>query len=123
MGKPWGAAGHPLAASKLGAPIVDAPFGFFARKAVALLHFADELVPLTFDHVEVVIGKLAPLLLGLAFELVPVAFDLIPIHAVTSEWLRVERQRDGRRIGSGSSQYFALISSIFGGGRALYQTA
>src|SRR5262245_30332875 len=48
--------------------------------AVALLKPACKLGALALDHIEVVVGELAPLLLNLAFELFPVAFDAIPIH-------------------------------------------
>src|SRR6185437_16382084 len=38
------------------------------------------LVLLAADDVELVIGQLAPLFLGLALELFPVAFDAVPVH-------------------------------------------
>ena len=47
--------------------------GLVLCDAIALLKAAGELLPLAFDHVEIVIGELAPLLLNLAFELFPVA--------------------------------------------------
>jgi hypothetical protein len=48
--------------------------------ATPLLQPARKLGTLALDHIEVVVGELAPLLLNLAFELFPVAFDAIPIH-------------------------------------------
>src|SRR5262249_45112099 len=48
--------------------------------AVALLQTAGELLAPALDDFEIVLGELAPLLLGFAFELLPVSFDSIPIH-------------------------------------------
>jgi hypothetical protein len=61
-------------------PAVDLALGLVLRNAIALLETAGELLALALDHVEVVIGELAPLLLNLAFELLPVSFNAIPIH-------------------------------------------
>src|SRR5258707_450555 len=49
-------------------------------EAVALLQLAFQLIAATLDHVEIIIGEFAPLLLGLAFDLLPVAFNPVPIH-------------------------------------------
>ena len=57
--------------------------GLILLLAVELLDFADELFPLAFDQVPVIVGELAPLRAGLAAELFLVAFDAIPVH----EWL------------------------------------
>src|ERR1700730_13384528 len=61
-------------------PSVDLAFRLVLRNAIMLLQTAGELLALALDHIEVVVGELAPLLLSLAFELFPVAFNTIPIH-------------------------------------------
>src|SRR5258705_4721273 len=61
-------------------PRIDVPLRLVLGIAVALLQPAGELGALAFDHVEVVIGELAPLLLRPAFELFPIALHTIPIH-------------------------------------------
>src|SRR5258708_7751597 len=61
-------------------PVIDIPVNLILGKTVALLQLAFELLASAFDHVEIVIGEFAPLLLGLALELFPVAFDPVPIH-------------------------------------------
>src|SRR5260370_21271324 len=48
--------------------------------AVALLDPAHELIAPAFDDRPVVVGQLAPFLLGLAGELLPVTLDPIPVH-------------------------------------------
>src|SRR5262249_14673924 len=62
-------------------PGVDLALGLILRHAVALLKPAAELHALTLDDVEIVVGKLAPLLLNLAFELFPIAFNSIQFIA------------------------------------------
>src|SRR5712664_3122720 len=52
---------------------------------VCFLDLAGELVTLSCDHVQQVVGKRAPLLLGATPELLPVAFDLIPAHLLFFE--------------------------------------
>jgi hypothetical protein len=61
-------------------PVVDLSFSFIAGDAVALLQPSCQLLPLAFDDVEIVVRKLAPLLLRLALELFPIAFNGILIH-------------------------------------------
>src|SRR5262245_35902270 len=61
-------------------PSVDLALGVVLGNAVALLKPARKLGALALDHIEVVVGELAPLLLNLALELFPVAFDAVPIH-------------------------------------------
>lgn len=51
--------------------------------AIPLLRFADELVVIPFDLLQVVIGKLAPFPFQLAFELFPFPLELICIHDVS----------------------------------------
>ena len=47
---------------------------------IPLLSFANELFVIPFDLLQVVIGKLAPLLLQFAFELFPFPLKLICVH-------------------------------------------
>jgi len=61
-------------------PIVHVFPDLVLGEAVALLQLAFELIAATFDHVQVVVGELAPFLLGGALELLPIAFDPVPIH-------------------------------------------
>src|SRR5690554_1817180 len=63
-------------------PVVDIPLRFILRLAVALLNAAGELGALSLDDIQIVIRKLAPLLLDLALELLPISFDLIPVHSI-----------------------------------------
>ena len=56
--------------------------GVILRDTIALLKPPGEFSPFALDHVEVVVGELAPLLLSLAFELFPVAFNTVPIHCL-----------------------------------------
>ena len=65
---------------RLGFPLGELLLGFVLGHAVALLDLAGELVAAAGDDIEVVVGQLAPLLLGLAGDLLPVAFDLVPVH-------------------------------------------
>ena len=55
-------------------------FGLFQRNAVTLLNLAEQLVTLAGNHIEIVIGQLAPLLLDLALEFKPVTFYAILVH-------------------------------------------
>jgi hypothetical protein len=54
-------------------PVVDVLADLVLGKAVALLQLAFELFAAALDDVEIVIGELAPLLLGGTLELLPVA--------------------------------------------------
>src|SRR5262249_36484119 len=65
-------------------PVVDLALRLVLGVAVALLQAAGELRALAFDHVQVVVGELAPLLPDLTFKLLPVAFDAIPVHCSLS---------------------------------------
>src|SRR4051812_243368 len=67
-----------------GLPVLHLPLGLVLADAVGLLDLARQLVPLSADGVDIVVGELAPLLLDLALELLPVAFDAIPIHVLSS---------------------------------------
>jgi hypothetical protein len=48
--------------------------------AIAFLDLADELVAMTRELLELVIGQLAPALLDRAFHLLPVTLDAVPVH-------------------------------------------
>src|SRR5262245_23073268 len=61
-------------------PVVDLLAGLVLADAVALLHVPHQLVAFARDAVDVVVGQLAPLFFGLAFELAPIAFDAVPVH-------------------------------------------
>ena len=52
---------------------------FILGDAIGFLDPAGEVVTLARNHVELVVGELAPLLLDVALELFPVAFDAIPV--------------------------------------------
>jgi len=55
-------------------------FSLFASDAVALLNFSAELVALTSDAGQIIIGELAPLFLCFAGYLLPVALNAVPVH-------------------------------------------
>src|SRR5512141_2086810 len=61
--------------------VLDLFFGFLLRDAVGLLYLPRQLIALAGNHVEVIVGKLAPLRFHLALELLPVAFNDIPVHS------------------------------------------
>src|SRR4029079_3493767 len=65
-------------------PAIHLLFGLVLGNAISLLDFADKLGAATLDDREIVVGELAPLLLGFAGELLPIAFDSIPVHG---SWL------------------------------------
>jgi hypothetical protein len=59
-------------------------FCIFASNSVALLNFANKLIALSFNHLPIVVGQLAPLLLGFADNLLPVSLHLVCVHFRTS---------------------------------------
>src|SRR5690349_8698195 len=63
-------------------PLLQLLLGFILADAVRVLDLADQLVAITGDAVQVVVGELAPLLLHFSLHLLPVAFDAIPVHSV-----------------------------------------
>src|SRR5215204_733645 len=70
---------------------------------VTLLDLAFELVAAAVDHVQIVIGELAPLLFDVAFELLTVPFNPVPIHRRLSTPSPLMRhlganRRDGHRF-------------------------
>ena len=64
-------------------PIGELLLRFILGDAVRFLDLAGEVIPLARNHVELVIGELAPLLLDIALELLPVAFDAVPFISVS----------------------------------------
>ena len=59
---------------------VDLALGLVLGDTVALLDASKQLVALAGDHVQVVVGELAPLLLDLALDLLPISFDTVFVH-------------------------------------------
>lgn len=62
------------------APGVDFLLGFLARFSIAGLNFSDELIPSPRGGLKIIIGEIAPLLLGFALKLLPIAFHLVPVY-------------------------------------------
>src|SRR6188768_1156250 len=67
---------------KLPNPLVYLLLDVLLEAAVAFLQFADELLPLAGDVLEVVVGQFPPLRFELSGQLIPTTFNLIPIHGV-----------------------------------------
>ena len=61
-------------------PVLHLAFGLILGDAVAILDHADELIAFAGDHLELIIGELALLLLHFALGLFPVALYTIPVH-------------------------------------------
>src|ERR1700722_5888518 len=72
-------------------PLVRLLLGVFFGYAVTLLKLADKNVALAVDHLQIVIGKFAPLLLGSAFHLFPLSGHLICIHKNLTPKLKFEQ--------------------------------
>src|SRR4030088_772367 len=60
--------------------LVNLAFRLFLCNSVALLDLANELIALPADHLKVITGQLAPLLLDLSQRLLPLSFNLLPVH-------------------------------------------
>ena len=65
--------------------LASLPFGnllfcFIFSDAVHFLNLSGKLIVLACNHIQMIIGKLAPLLFDIALELFPVSFDTIPVH-------------------------------------------
>src|SRR6202158_704678 len=58
-------------------PLVELLFSFLASDSVSFLDFADQLIGLTVDHVEVVIRQFSPTPLDRSFHLFPFALELV----------------------------------------------
>jgi len=54
----------------------------FFGDPVGFLNLARKMIPLAGDYVQLIVGKLAPLLLDVALNLLPITFNLIPVHFV-----------------------------------------
>jgi hypothetical protein len=63
--------------------LIELLFSLFLACAVSLLDFANELITLSGNDVQIIVGEFAPFLLNLAFELLPVSCHLIPVHNLT----------------------------------------
>jgi hypothetical protein len=61
-------------------PIIDVLANLIFREAIPFLNFAFQLILTTVDHIEIIVGELAPLLLNVAFDLLPISLDPIPVH-------------------------------------------
>src|SRR3981081_860765 len=61
-------------------PVIHILVNLILGEAVALLQLAFELLAATLDHIEIVVGGLAPLFLRGSLELLPVTFNPVPIH-------------------------------------------
>ena len=57
---------------------------FLAGNSVTFLDLTNELVALAFNNLLVIVGQMAPLLLGLSDELLPVSLHLVGIHRLKS---------------------------------------
>src|SRR5580704_6419379 len=67
-------------------PVRDLALGFFLGDAVSLLDLAYEALMLAGDHIEIVIGQLAPLLTNRSLHLSPLAFNLLRVHMKIASW-------------------------------------
>ena len=61
-------------------PIAELLLRYILGDAIRFLDLAGKAVALACNHVQLVIGELAPLLLGAALELLPVAFNAVLVH-------------------------------------------
>ncbi len=61
-------------------PVRHLPFGFVSGDAIAFLDLADHPIALAGYHLQLIIGPLAPMLPGIAFDLLPVFFDCVSSH-------------------------------------------
>src|ERR1700691_2385230 len=61
-------------------PVVHVPAHHVFSQAIALLDLAFELVALSVDGGQIVVGELTPLLFDLAFGLLPISFNAVPVH-------------------------------------------
>ena len=53
---------------------------FVLGDTIRFLNFADKFVAFACNHIDLVIGELAPLLLDAAFDLFPITFNTIPVN-------------------------------------------
>src|SRR5262249_212012 len=113
----------PMPLSDILQPGVDFLLSLVLGVTVTLLQTSSELLALALDDVEIVVGELAPLLLGLTLELLPVSLHAIPIHLSSPPYVcsreigdagatRRDRigssslsETAGRRNGTGAADY------------------
>jgi len=60
--------------------VVNQLVGFIPANAIKLLELASQLFATSVHNIELVVGKLSPLLAHFTFQLFPVTFNTIPIH-------------------------------------------
>src|SRR5512140_1285798 len=65
---------------------LDLAFRFVLGEPMAFLDAPEQLVALAGDHVQVVVGELAPLLLELSLDLFPIAIDTVLVHLNLHSW-------------------------------------
>src|ERR1700756_1632668 len=70
-------------------PLVDILTHRVLGDSVAFLDFAFQLIALTIDLREIIVGELTPLLFDLALGGLPISFDSIPIHFQSSSGIYV----------------------------------
>src|SRR5438477_3493622 len=63
-------------------PACHLVFGFLFCDAVALLDFAHQTLAFSVDHIQIVVGKLSPLLADRSLHLSPFTFCLFPVHSL-----------------------------------------
>src|SRR5687768_1866424 len=63
-------------------PLVDADVRFIFGNAVFLLNATHELIALSFDPIQIIVGQFAPLLLHATAKLLPIALYGVPVHSV-----------------------------------------
>ena len=89
-------------------PSIEFIFGVLASVAILLLEQADELIVLTANPFQVIVGQLAPPLFNLAPHFFPLAFIYIFVHDVILQDPTVKLPRFHRRCG----QHRAPISKL-----------
>src|SRR5690348_9128495 len=62
-------------------PIIHVLAHHILSQAIALLDDAFELLTLSVDHGQIVVGEFAPFLFDLALSLFPISFDAVPVHS------------------------------------------
>ncbi len=62
------------------APFIDFPFRLFLAIAVGSLQGADQLILVSCNLRQLVVGQFAPLFTDLSFESIPIAYYLVPVH-------------------------------------------
>src|SRR6185503_5020680 len=80
-------------------PVGNLPLAFFLADAIGFLHLGRKLLALAGRAAELLVGELAPLLLGIGRIARPAGFDLIPVHGVSfaSGSLPIPPERGMRR--------------------------